>query len=241
MERSISATGGVNRDHGRSLLQKSVFALGHMSIVAICTWLVYLNGWESLGHAFEKSWQLADSSRAQFLFVCALIYWLRNVLTLFYLLTRRVDWSEVLGILVFIGLIEIGMVLLGGGAFRDYRIHFDILDFLAALLYILGSFLTSFSELQRKWWKKDPANKGHCYTKGLFEYSMHINYFGETMTFTGWSLFTHDFWVLALPLLMAGTFIFLHIPALDSYLASCYGEEFRSYSEKTKKYIPFIY
>ncbi len=146
---------------------------------------------------------------------CAFIYWLRHVVTLFYLLARKIEWSEVLGLLVFMGMFEIGLVLLGGGAFRDHTLNLGWLDLVALVTFSLGSYLNSFSEIQRKWWKADPANKGHCYTKGLCRYSMHINYFGDTVLFTGWCIFTHNFWVLGLPLLMGCTFIFYHIPALE--------------------------
>lgn len=241
IENSKSNKGGVNRAHGRSLAQKYTFAIGHLFIIFICAWLIYGNGWEALGHLFGKAWHLADFTRSQILLTCAFIYWLRHVITLFYLLVRKVEWAEVLGLLVLIGLFETGLVLLGGGAFRDDSINFGFLDLIALILYVLGSYLNSFSEIQRKWWKAEPTNKGHCYTKGLFEYSMHINYFGDTVLFTGWCLFTHNFWILGLPLLMACTFIFYHIPGIDSYLDEHYGEEFKIYSEKTKKFIPFIY
>jgi len=241
MENSKYSKAGVNRAHGRSVAQKWTFAIGHFVIILICAWLIYGKGWEALGHAFGKAWHLADFSRAQILLACAFIYWLRHVITLFYLLARKVEWSEVLGLLVFMGLFEIGLVLLGGGAFRDHSIDPGLMDLVALVLFFLGSYLNSFSEIQRKWWKADPANKGLCYTKRLFRYSMHINYFGDTVLFTGWCLFTYNFWILGFPLLMGCTFVFFHIPGLDSYLAERYGEEFKIYSEKTKKFIPFIY
>ena len=115
------------------------------------------------------------------------------------------------------------------------------LDIVALVLFLFGSYLNSFSEIQRKWWKANPAHKGLCYTKGLFSYSMHINYFGDTVLFAGWCLFTHNFWVLGFPLLMGCIFIFFHIPSLNAYLATRYGEAFIIYSKKTKKFIPFIY
>ena len=40
---------------------------------------------------------------------------------------------------------------------------------------------------------------------------------------------------------MAGMFIFFHIPGLDSYLDEHYGEEFKIYAKKTKRFVPFIY
>ncbi len=241
MDSSNSNTAGVNRSHGQSIAQKWIFAGGHLAILLICTWLIYGKGWEALGHGFGKYWHLSDVYRAQILLFCTFIYWLRHVYTLFRLLVRKVEWSEVLGLLVFIGSFEIGLILLGGGAFRDHSINLGLLDLVALALFVLGSHLNSYSEIQRKLWKSKAANRGRCYTKGLFSYSMHINYFGDTVLFLGWCLFTTNLWVLGFPLLMGMTFVFYHIPGLDLYLAERYGNEFEIYSKKTKKFIPFIY
>ena len=89
--------------------------------------------------------------------------------------------------------------------------------------------------------KQDSANKGECYTGGLFRHSMHINYFGDIVLFTGWSLFTHATWALALPVFMAIMFAFVHIPALDAYLAKRYGDAFENYARKTKKLVPYVW
>jgi len=232
---------GVDRSYGKSTAQKITFILGHLGIVLICVWLVFFEGVNKVGHLFGQEWSLPDTKRAYILLACAFLYWIRHLITLFYLIVRKVDFSEVFGLLSFMALFEIGLLLVGGGAFRDYSVKLGWVDIFALILLLFGSFLNSFSEMQRKWWKKDPANKGHCYTQGLFKYSMHINYFGDTVLFTGWCLFTGSFWTLILPLLMAGTFVFFHIPGLDSHLEKRYGNEFQTYAGKTKKFIPFIY
>ena len=90
-------------------------------------------------------------------------------------------------------------------------------------------------------WKKDPANKGKLYTRGLFKYAMHINYFGDVLLFSGWALLTTQPWTLLLPLCMALSFIYFHIPGLDQYLATRYGQAFQDYTKRTKKLIPGIY
>ena len=175
------------------------------------------------------------------LFLCAAIYWARHGVTLFYLLMRRVDWGEVFGLLVFMGLFDIWMLLVGGGAFRAQAIALNWLDGVALVLFLLGSYLNTGSEVQRKWWKQLPDSKGRCYTGGLFAHSMHINFFGDVVLFTGWALFTQFLWFLGLPLFMFLMFVFYHIPALDTYLAERYGQEFDDYAARTKKLVPFVY
>ena len=70
---------------------------------------------------------------------------------------------------------------------------------------------------------------------------MHINYFGDSVSFTGWAILTATWWTFLLPLLMTAMFIFMHIPGLDLYLAERYGEPFKEYAAHTKKFMPFVY
>ena len=238
MEGGSKNGGGVDRSHGRTLAQRASFCLGHLAIVLFCVWLLN-GGLERMGGLFGQQWAFAHPGRAALLAGCAALYWLRHAVTLFYLLARRVDWPEVFGLLGFFALIEIGL-LLTGGLFAGGPL-FRPLDGLALALVLVGSYLNTASETQRKLWKRDPARKGRCYTDGLFKYSMHINYFGDTVMFTGWALLTASPWALVLPALMAAMFIGFHIPALDAYLAQRYPDDFPAYARTTKKFIPFIY
>jgi len=47
--------------------------------------------------------------------------------------------------------------------------------------------------------------------------------------------------MLVIPLIMAVNFVLNIIPSLDRYLEKKYTDEFREYSNKTKKFIPLIY
>jgi len=233
--------GGVNRAHATSRPQKIVFWGLHFVIISLCFWLVSDGEIDSLAGWFDRAMVLTDPLRARLLLACAGIYFIRHGLTLFYLLERRVDWSEVAELTVFFALFELGLLLIGGGVFRDAPIAFSGLDVFAVALYLLGSYLNSASEIQRKLWKRNPSNKGRCHTGGLFRYSMHINYFGDVLLFTGWCLLTASFWTLGLPLLMLLMFLFIHIPPLDQYLAERYGAEFEVYRTKTKRLVPFVW
>jgi len=115
------------------------------------------------------------------------------------------------------------------------------LDYFSIFLYLFGSGLNTYSEYTRYIWKKQAAHKGRLYKEGLFKYSMHINYFGDVVLFTGFALLTYSFSLLVIPLIMALNFIFFIIPRLDKYLARKYDEEFKEYAVRTKKFIPGIY
>ncbi|UCG54603.1 MAG: hypothetical protein JSV32_08525 [Dehalococcoidia bacterium] len=70
---------------------------------------------------------------------------------------------------------------------------------------------------------------------------MHINYFGDVVFFSGFAILTYNLLMLLIPLLITLNFILFYIPAMDRYLDSRYGEEFKEYARNTKKLIPLVY
>ena len=117
----------------------------------------------------------------------------------------------------------------------------DVVEVIGILLYLLGSYINTQSEYSRHVWKLKEENRGRLYTEGLFSLSMHINYFGDIVLFTGLAMVTHSLSMLVIPLIMAVNFVLIIIPSLDRYLEKKYKDEFRDYSRKTKKFIPLIY
>merc|ERR1711862_1009632 len=111
----------------------------------------------------------------------------------------------------------------------------------ASFFYALGSYLNTYSELQRKVWKKNPNNKGRCYTLGLFSFSRNINYFGDTMLFAGWALATGNWMNSWAPIVMGLSFYFFHIPDKEKYLATRYAQDWPLYQTQTPyAFIPYI-
>lgn len=238
---SAELRGGVDRSHGSSGPQKLVFYGLHTVALGLCGWIVLGDGLETVGGWFGRTWHVAVPTRAWLILGVAALYWARHALTMFYIMDRKVAWAEGLPLGIFMLVLEAGYCLLGTGALSDDPPPVGWIDYLAVGLVLVGSYFTSGSELQRKWWKANPENKGHCYTEGLFGLSMHVNYFGDVVSFTGWSMLTATAWTAVLPVAMLGMFVGYHIPHLDAYLAERYGEEFERYAAKTKKLIPFIY
>ncbi|WP_026479447.1 isoprenylcysteine carboxylmethyltransferase family protein [Ahrensia sp. 13_GOM-1096m] len=225
----MASSGGVNRTYDRSCSQKLTFAFIHACIVAICLWLAF------------GTIEWLDPSRARLLAFCAVLYWLRHCVTLFVLLKRQVEYAEVFGLSLFMPIFEIGFLLLGAGIFATSPTSFGTWDLIGIALVLIGSFVNTGSELQRWRWKKKPSTKGQCYTEGLFGYSMHINYFGDSVLFSGWAILAMSIYAWSIPIFVTAGFVFFHIPALDGYLSERYGAEFDAYARKTAKFIPFIY
>ena len=161
--------------------------------------------------------------------------------TLFVLLKRQVAYAEVFGLLIFIACFEIGFTLLGAGILTEAPTPLGGKDWIAFALVLLGSYLNTGSEVQRWRWKKHPSSKGHCYTGGLFGYATHINYFGDSVLFTGWAILAASIFAFSIPLLMTVMFVFVHTPTLDAYLEDRYGSDVQAYAKKTAKFVPYLY
>jgi steroid 5-alpha reductase family enzyme len=169
--------------------------------------------------------------------VCVTIYLIRLIIMFFIFLKRKILWSEAFEIAFLMSIVLFVITYTG----KINLTSLTAIDIIGVFIYILGSFINTYSECLRYKWKKNPKNKGHIYKYGLFKYSMHINYFGDVLLFTGLSILTGTFWTLIIPIGMLLNFIAFTIPSLDSYLSQKYGDKFTEYSKNTKKIIPYIY
>eukprot|EP00934_Nitzschia_sp_Nitz4_P005844 Nitzschia sp. Nitz4//scaffold176_size46146//650//1330//NITZ4_007185-RA/size46146-processed-gene-0.59-mRNA-1//-1//CDS//3329538994//5834//frame0 len=178
---------------------------------------------------------VAIYTHAHALTTCGIVYMCRLNIMSRWLLKRELAMEEItFVILLWIPGIMASYVFLS----KDVS---NIQIVLALLLYVLGSYLNTWSELQRKIWKQDPQNKGRCYTLGLFSLSRNINYFGDTVLFTGWALVAGNWWNAWAPIMMALSFYFHHIPDKEKYLAERYAADWPAYLEKTPAaFIPWI-
>lgn len=161
----------------------------------------------------------------------------RMALTSLVLLPRRIEPPEALAVGIWLAVIHLGFALTA----MANPAPVGVTAIVGGVLFIAGSLLNTVSEYQRKRFKQQPANRGHLYTEGLFGLAMHINYFGDIVWATGLAMITGSIWSAAIPLVMTGMFLRIHIPRLDAHLAAKYGEEFEEYRRSTKNLIPWLY
>ncbi len=171
------------------------------------------------------------------LMIFGAIMYIRMYLTTFHLLKRRIQIDEFFGVLIAYFIYQIGFILLG--AWNTSSL--GTLDYFGILLFFLGSYINTYSEIQRKNFKKDPNNKGKLYTLGLFKLARHINYFGDICWVVGWAIITHNIWSGLIPIALTLGFIFFFIPELSSYLEKKYGEEYMNWKNNTKSLFPYIF
>lgn len=220
-----------------SRLPRTFLIVNHFLAILLSAWLLFGGGIGFVGGVFGYQWQTGDLVRRVVIFSCSFIYFIRIIGTTFVILKRKMDWSESVTIVIWVYLIHALFAFLGG----TESTAIGMIGAAGILLYIFGSYLNTRSEYLRKIWKENPKNNGKLYTEGLFRYSMHINYFGDLMLFTGIAFITRSMYAFIIPLLMFLLFTLVNIPMLDKYLANKYGLEFQEYSGKTKKFIPFVY
>jgi len=217
--------------------------LSRWFFITIIYFVIFLSGLlmfaeEWVANSWLDSYQInGDYTRRVILMLCLTIYFLRLLFTVFVFLKRKMGWVETVIISILMSAALVGFANVGGSNILSV----GILEVAGILLFLCGSYINTASEYTRYTWKKKVENKGRLYTKGLFKYSMHINYFGDIVLFTGLALIAHSFSLLIIPFIMALNFIFFIIPRLDKYLAKKYGEEFKEYAGKTKKFIPMVY
>lgn len=114
---------------------------------------------------------------------------------------------------------------------------------LGALLAVAGIMLESVGDWQLVRFKRDPLNKGKVLDVGLWRYTRHPNYFGDTCV--GWGLFLIavetplGLWSLAAPVLL--TFLLTRVsgvPMLEHQLRKT-RPEYADYISRTSGFIPW--
>lgn len=218
-----------------SQLPRVLLALGHAGAIAAATWILF--ALPAGVHAPGITTVATPPDRRVMLFSAASIYFVRVLGTAFIFLRRSMGWGEALTILVWVAFAHIWFALLG----RSSEEPLGILGIFSIALFLCGSYLNTGSEHARFKWKRRPENVGHLYTEGFFRLSRHINYFGDTMLFTGYALMTARLIALLIPMLMVFSFLFVNIPMLDRYLANRYGSKYHSWAARTKRFVPFLY
>lgn len=212
-----------------SIASKTILTAWYLICTATAIWLTL--------SATNEGSDPGNPGRQAALIVCILVYVARAAITLFVFVKRKVAWWEAAW-----GGIPIGLVLfffLRDGLRTSQPLGFA--DAAGVLLYLAGSYIGTASEYSRHVWKSRTENQGHLYTRGLFRYSRHINYFGDLLLFLGLGILTTRPWTIIVPLAMALNFVLFIIPAHDAYLTTRYDGEFEEYARRTRKLVPYVY
>jgi len=78
---------------------------------------------------------------------------------------------------------------------------FGVLDFLGTGVWVVGFVFEAVGDWQLSRFRADPANKGAVMDRGLWRYTRHPNYFGDSVVWWGLYLFALHSWVAALTII----------------------------------------
>lgn len=220
----------------KSLPQKIIITLIEIVLIYL-SYNIMFGGGEALMTALFN-WELLIEipQRRWVILAFSTIILLRMAFMMFYLLKRKLPWSECFSVPAAFALYYIGFAIL----ILPNGNELGLWDWFAMALFAFGCYLNTASEYQRHVFKQDPANKGKLYTKGLFAHSMHINYFGDILWVAAYAIIAGHIGGIGIVLFLTAFFAFFNIPLLDKYLRGRY-DEFADYEAKTKKLIPYIY
>ena len=142
-----------------------------------------------------------------------------------------------IGVPQFFHVVTLASVVFNNAKFGGWQ------DKTGLVLFFLGGFIETFSEIQRKLFKAQVSNKGKLYTSGLFSLARHINYTGEVLWYTGFLLLaTGNPWVAA-AVFIGQTFFFnkVAVSELNVHLEQKYTKLLDEYKRKTPyALIPFV-
>jgi steroid 5-alpha reductase family enzyme len=217
---------------GPSWTQKSWIVGAELALLA-ASYLVLFGSLLRGVRAFDDSPSLP---RNLTLFAFNLIVFARFLLTLFVFLERRIPWQEAFSIPVAFAMYLGGFPLLA----RPSSVRFGPLEVVGIALFLVGSFVNTYSEHQRRRFKRRRGNEEKLYTGGLFSLSMHPNYFGDLLWVSGYACVTRNPFAWAIPAFLFFFFYFYNIPKLDQHLGQHYGATFVAYRRRTRRLVPFL-
>jgi len=117
-----------------------------------------------------------------------------------------------------------------------------VLDFMGVIIWAVGFIFEAVSDWQLYRFKADPENKGKVMNKGLWAYSRHPNYFGESLVWWGLFLITlatpGSAWTVISPMVI--TFLLLKVSGVTLLEKTIVDSrpEYREYIETTSSFIP---
>jgi steroid 5-alpha reductase family enzyme len=228
----------MHGEQEQSYATRTVCTLLHLVFLAIAGWIYFAGGAEVIsGWLGGEPASAGNLTRRIVLFSFGVVLFIRMNLAFFYFLKRRFGWEEFGGVLFALFVYQVVFAMLGARASTPI----GALDIAAIALFLVGSYFNTGGEWQRKQFKDKPENRGKLYTQGLFRYARHINYFGDTLWVTAWAILTRNICSVIIPVALAAAFVFAFIPSLEKHLQTRYSVQFKSWTKRTKTFIPFIF
>ena len=120
--------------------------------------------------------------------------------------------------------------------------HFTALDIAGLGLWCVGFFFEAVSDWQLARFKADPDNKGRVMDKGLWAFSRHPNYFGETLLWWGVFLIVlatpSSGWTIISPVIITAVLLKMTgVPLMEKTIVHT-RPGYREYIARTPAFLP---
>ena len=121
---------------------------------------------------------------------------------------------------------------------------FTFFDLAGTTIWAIGFLFEAVGDWQLKNFQRDPSNTGKLFTGGLWAYTRHPNYFGESVLWWGMFLIAlatpQNVWVVISPLLI--TFLLLKVSGvvlLEKSMVSAH-PDYQDYIRRTNAFVPWF-
>jgi len=140
-------------------------------------------------------------------------------------------------------LILIISVPLLGANFYTKSNELNGLDYLAISIWFIGFLFESIDDLQLTKFKKNPNNKGKILDKGLWKFTRHPNYFGDTLVWWAYALFcisAGTYWPILGSLIM--TILIIKVSGVSLLEKTLKNKKpgYEAYIKKTNAFFPWF-
>ncbi len=149
------------------------------------------------------------------------------------------------GLIIFIVSLPVSLLNIYGDG-----LGFSLLGLLGLIVWLKGFFFEAVGDWQLAKFIKNPENKGKIMQKGLWHYTRHPNYYGESLMWWGLAIISFSvlfsaqgFWFSLLPFIgpIVITFLLLKVsgvPLLEKHFEG--KPEWEEYKAKTSVFIPWF-
>lgn len=121
---------------------------------------------------------------------------------------------------------------------NDSPSNLTLLSYLGIVIWTIGVFFEGVGDWQLSRFKANPQNAGKTLDTGLWAWTRHPNYFGDSCVWWGIWLIGHDIWTIFAPIIM--TFLLMKwsgVPLLEKSLKKS-RPDYETYIAKTSPFFP---
>ena len=119
----------------------------------------------------------------------------------------------------------------------------NVLDYLGVLIFIIGFVFEAGGDYQLAKFKKNPNNKGRVLNTGLWKYTRHPNYFGDTAVWWSFGIFSlaaGSYWTFIGAIFMTLLIIKVSGVALLEKTLNKDKPQYYEYIQKTNSFLPWF-